>query len=340
MVVAAADAGRRIRPLEARPVVWLGLISYSLYLWHWPVMALGGLMPMASQLALSFLLAAGSYLYVEQPFRRRRGFPARPTVAASILLSAAGAGLALTASRPHAVDELGNSQLVAALQTRAPPIRHCDDWYHSSDLKPCIFGDADAEQTAVILGDSVVMQWFSAVHSIFDRPGWRVVVLTKSACPMVDEPFDYVHSSGRYVQCETWRDNALAWLERERPDVVITGSANNYGFTREQWRDGSRRVVARLSASAGQVMLVRSTPRLVPGGSRTYDEVHQWEGEAIQGLANVRLIDMNAHVCPDRQCRREVDGQIVFRDSRHVAPAYAQSLSHVLRAKIEREEPR
>jgi peptidoglycan/LPS O-acetylase OafA/YrhL len=73
----AASVTRRV--LGARPLPWIGLRSYSLYLWHWPVFMLtrpGADLDLAEpwltalRLALSFLLAELSYRYVEEPFRR------------------------------------------------------------------------------------------------------------------------------------------------------------------------------------------------------------------------------------------------------------------------------
>ena len=74
--------------LGAAPLLWLGLRSYSFYLWHWPVVTLtrpgfdvsiarGILIPL--QLLVTLLLAHLSYEYIEQPFRRKRGSPSAPS---------------------------------------------------------------------------------------------------------------------------------------------------------------------------------------------------------------------------------------------------------------------
>lgn len=60
--------------LGIRPLRGLGLISYSLYLWHYPILALSplGLREEIVAVALAVILAIGTYFMVEKPFRRNR----------------------------------------------------------------------------------------------------------------------------------------------------------------------------------------------------------------------------------------------------------------------------
>lgn len=74
----AAPGARAAAPLRWRPLVGLGAISYSLYLWHWPLIVLLPLftaLPMPAIVALSLLAAVASYATVETAFRHR-GFVA------------------------------------------------------------------------------------------------------------------------------------------------------------------------------------------------------------------------------------------------------------------------
>ena len=93
-VIAAVSADDRpagaVRLLAARPLTWLGLISYGIFLWHVPVligyqkMATHGWMPASGIPALAFTLAvtipiaAGSWYLIERPAlrERRRELPA------------------------------------------------------------------------------------------------------------------------------------------------------------------------------------------------------------------------------------------------------------------------
>jgi peptidoglycan/LPS O-acetylase OafA/YrhL len=85
--VLAHPAARLGTVLGNPPLVWLGLRSYSFYLYHWPVLMLTrsdvdvplhGPVLVVLQLALTLVLADLSYRYVEQPFRQRRGSKAAP----------------------------------------------------------------------------------------------------------------------------------------------------------------------------------------------------------------------------------------------------------------------
>jgi peptidoglycan/LPS O-acetylase OafA/YrhL len=86
--VLAHPAARLGGVLGNPPLVWLGLRSYSFYLWHWPVLALTrpgidvpmhGPLLVALQLAVTLGLADLSYRYVEQPFRQRRDSKSAPS---------------------------------------------------------------------------------------------------------------------------------------------------------------------------------------------------------------------------------------------------------------------
>ncbi len=98
----AHPAARLGRILGNRPMVWLGLRSYSFYLWHWPILmltrphldvALSGPVLVTLQLGATLLLADLSYRFVEQPFRHRRDSASapgwlrlgRPALAAGVL---------------------------------------------------------------------------------------------------------------------------------------------------------------------------------------------------------------------------------------------------------------
>lgn len=91
------DANPVNRALSHPAPVFIGVISYSLYLWHWPVLTLSqywrggysGGVEAALWLALAFGLSVLSWRYVERPVRRMRGPATRPLVGGTVLASVA-----------------------------------------------------------------------------------------------------------------------------------------------------------------------------------------------------------------------------------------------------------
>lgn len=331
LIVAGVHAGGRNALLGSRPAVAVGKVSYSLYLWHWPIIVLGEGLPRWVQLLAALLAAGLSYALIEQPFRKRWVLPARVTVgtaaAALAILVAVGS---LTATRIDG-GPLSPKQL-AAIRDRLTPIYKmgCDDWYESARVKPCVFGEAGAKHTALLVGDSVVMQWFPAVRQTFDRPDWRLVVLTKSSCPMVDASIDYAPAGGVYATCAAWRVGVIQWAAANRPDVVITGSANEYKFSDDEWLNGTRSAMSKLAGHSGRLVLLRSTPLLRPGGQSSFDDVHRREMQAIAGLPNAAALDLNRIACPDGACNKAA-----YRDRRHLAPEFVAAHSREIVAALD-----
>ena len=67
-------------------------------------------------------------------------------------------------------------------------IHGCDEWHLSDRLVPCMLESGEGRPQAVVLGDSLGLHWFPALHRALTDAGWNVVVLTKSSCPMVVKP--------------------------------------------------------------------------------------------------------------------------------------------------------
>lgn len=347
----------------------LGRVSYAWYLWHWPVLVLGATLVPAESLmtrvalaGLALGIAVVSYRLVEAPARRSRWWGSR-TGATIFFASASMLGLCVLVSAwANRLLEWAHSpeqDQFTAIRSDLPDIYAlgCDDAFDSTELKPCVVGPGDARNTALILGDSVAVQWFPAIAPAFEDPGWRLVVLTKSACPMVDEPVFYARIGRRYTECEVWRAKAIRWVARTRPQVLLIGSANGYPLEDSQWREGSQRVLADVSAAAGQVFVIRGTPSLPfdgPGclfreswrarfislptncvaqrsdAPRVFDQLKR----AAAGYRNVHLLDFNEMICPGGQCKAVQENSIVFRDSQHVTASFIKRLSGRVEAAV------
>lgn len=358
-----------VRALGGVPMQFLGRLSYGWYLWHWPILVLAAtvvdLAPLQHRLglmALALLLAWLSMVAVEKPIRRLRVTrPARVIVVGIVVM----AGLVWHALAWH---ERATGQ-VAAGQGRAAVIEvpaiygmDCDQWYHSAELRPCEFRHGAAARTVIVMGDSIGLQWFPAWQALAERHGWRLVVLTKSACPMVDEPIYYARIGREYRECEQWRARALAWTAAQRADLVVLGSSQSYAYSEQQWREGSGRVLDRLTPSAAHVALMRPTPILpfdgpacsvprgalhtwlaspdrcrAPAGDPASRKVDAALGQAAATRHKVWLLDLNDQVCPQALCRAELAGRLVYRDQQHLDARFVASLTNDLEQRLPKD---
>ena len=183
------------RILSLPPVVWVGLISYSLYLWHWPVFVLAQhyvlreLWPVeqAALFVLSFVLAALSWKYVEQPVRRRsfltnRTRLAAGSVAAAAALGVVGAGIVASGGLPQRLPDDAAAVLQQASYNH--PYRHC----HSRDIKRlekfdvCKIGAKSAHPSFLIWGDSHADMLVPAIARAAEKTGRSGVVFTRAGC--------------------------------------------------------------------------------------------------------------------------------------------------------------
>jgi peptidoglycan/LPS O-acetylase OafA/YrhL len=376
LAAGATGAGPVTRLLSGRGLRLPGRISYSWYLWHWPVlMAVPLVAPWPLRgwqtgglVLVSFLLGWLSHRLVEQPFRRSGKASSRDVVVAGVCVSLGLAAMLHLAAESGlrrlqpAAAGAGLAQTVAALVT-LPAVysdKRCDQWYSSSELVPCDQAVGPGQQgRIVLLGDSVGTQWSPALEAIARSRGMQLRVLTKSSCPIVDEPFVYGRLNRRFTECEHWREQALAHIEAIRPDIVVIGSTSGYDFSARQWREGSRRIVERLSAAAGAVVVLAPTPMLPFNGpdcvareGRLAAGVMEVEGcsaalagsenaqvlealrDAVAGVPRARLVSMNDLVCREGTCRAYRDRQLVYRDNQHINASFAASLGPAMDARL------
>lgn len=358
-------------PLARGPLKYIGDISYSLYLWHWPVLVVGqhllldkGLYSQLLLVATSFALADLSYRLIENPIRQHQA--ARISTKWQIVISLAAIALVnvqLIKWHNSATDRLvaqAESPFALARMDAPEIYRHgCDDWYSSAQVKVCHFGAKDAPKVAVIWGDSIGLQWFPAIKGALELEygQWRIEVITKSSCPIVDHPFFYERLGRIYTECSDWRRDAAKYINKLTPDLLVVGSAGSYRFDAVIWEQGTRKLLGKNVMSARQIAILAPTYSLGINGvtcleqqamrpneedgchSRT-DEPYRSSAiaalnKAANSLPHAQLIDLNDEVCPNKICRPLLDNTIVYRDNQHITATFAEKLSSVMKAKLQ-----
>ena len=161
MLIAAGNKSVINRWILSHPaVVWIGLISYPLYLFHWPALSfvhiVKGEKPadvyIAGALAVAFLLSVVTYYLVEKPIRFSKSKVTIPLLVAAFLITgllgcATWMGIIKTSVNPDVQkveNALNDKNLYAGLKQHSSPVSHLSTG--ASGAQTLFLGDSNMEQ--------------------------------------------------------------------------------------------------------------------------------------------------------------------------------------------------
>ncbi|NJN94754.1 MAG: acyltransferase [Anaerolineales bacterium] len=358
--------------LSLRPLQEIGRLSYSWYLWHWPVLVFATAnyrLPLGVRLALlavSLLLAAASYHFVESPIRYHRVLVRRSgySLAMAACITILGLGLTygwrqLSVSWAKLPEQARFTQVIDELPEIYNTGCHADFFEVGLKVENCTAGPADASRRLVLFGDSHAAQWYPALEQLATEQGWRLISLTKSACPAVDLLKFHPRMGRDYVECSEWRQAALQVMKELKPDLVVVSSSASQ-IQRSEWQPGMERILDSLSETSRSVVLLRDTP--YPGfdvprclarhqwgaaitpvpaceivaQNKASIELYNLQLEAAAHYPNVFVVDMEPYICPEMPCQLERDELILYRDSHHLSVPFVKSLTETLAMQLSR----
>ncbi len=364
------------RCASARPVRFLGDISYSLYLWHWPVfegLRLYGYESSgrvaAAGVAIAVLLATLTYYLIENPFRfspRLRQKPRRSlTICLLILLLVAGAAAAV---RTLATDALASpaQQRYTAARNDVPDAykRGCHVDILDEEATPCVDGAVDSQRVIVLFGDSHAMHWHPAFHTYAERSGRRLMTFTKSSCPSVSVNLILPSLNRLYAECARWRETVLREINRLNPELVVLSNSQDYfdfapSRIEREWAAGLRDTLNRLATSGAQLVVLRDTPDIgfdapaclsqaawqnrSPVQQCRYDlnaatavPVDRAERAEVARFKHAYHLDLTDVICAQSPCPVVQNGTIMFSDDSHLTATYSDSLADEIARRLPR----
>lgn len=282
--------------LSLRPVQFIGAISYSLYLVHWPILVLvderldpAEALPVPIGLglvAVSIPVAWLMYRFVETPFRVDRG-RIRTVLAVSgasslLLVASLFGGGAIASALPLTSARSVPDQPVAQLPAGTPFVPanitptlyaavddtgaiytdECQQGREGSAVLSCTFGAVDSTRTIALFGDSHAGRWFPALENVATNLGFRLETFTKSGCR--SEETSTAWNSSDDDSCSRWRNDTVAKLNDSPPDVIVLANHlppspdQNAEIQRGRWAKGLSEVRDRLPASSLVVTIADS----------------------------------------------------------------------------------
>ncbi|MGA3129439.1 MAG: acyltransferase family protein [Terracidiphilus sp.] len=239
------------RALSFGPLVFIGRISYSWYLWHWPLLSFlhivyGGTPPglaASAAIALSFVLAIASYHIIEQPFRRSR-LAAAPLLIryaiATAIVAAISAALWLARGVPQRFPALAQIESEAAHLQSDPCL--ADIGEDTPNLSTACVQKAAPLQVAQVLalwGDSHAAALAPALRSLAGTQDYALAEFTKASCPPV---LGISHFIPRHpslaAECLAYNQRVFDRIMHDSCIRVVILSASWPGYLHRNWQDG------------------------------------------------------------------------------------------------------
>ena len=236
LAIAACHSHRTVasRLLSSRAAVFVGLISYSLYLWHWPLLSathyLEDAPPSGLTLVLllfaTFALSICAWLFVEQPFRAARISDYKTlcaSVATMAVLAAAGFGIVKANGLPARLDE--PAQAIYRSKVQSPLRPTCDGLINAfANDATCNIGrlkEPGASFDVAIMGDSNADHLVPGFDKLLKERGLSGRQITQNQCiPALGLLVGLNRSKNKLQICEHLHEAMLRFV-RENPGLKL-----------------------------------------------------------------------------------------------------------------------
>jgi len=329
--------------LGLRPVVAVGLISYSLYLVHWPIIVFARYAllrdlhgwEIVAVISVSLVLAYLSYRFVETPFRR----PRRPISRARLFIGTTAVLAGLCGIGLVGVWTGGARFLHPTfVQTAEAKAQGPDLWL----TRRCFLEDQDASAwagdlclrtkgasgNALLWGDSFAAQYMAGLLANQDKLTRNIVQYTFAGCP----PVLSYRSYGR-PGCQDFNARVFDVIARYHIDTVVLSA--RWDEMRERGLQGLSDTIDRLRARGITVYVIGQSPMFAfdvqvldyrgagkdaAGDGAWYLSFKQTLSDAVRAAsARAHFIDPLPTFCRDRLCRYETKTGLLFADYGHLS---------------------
>jgi peptidoglycan/LPS O-acetylase OafA/YrhL len=274
--------------LSRRPVVWLGLISYSLYLWHWPLLSfvhiVESAMPSATfrlgLVLVAVALSSATTLWIEAPIRfdpRRRTAKAIGVTSLMALIGFSGYLFFVKNGFPSRFpDDPHLTQIQHLLDNDQ---HNCEKVFPDWPKEPFVncFFQTETPPTTLLIGDSKARQLYSGLRQLTDDKHGVAVLPASCAAPFFDVSAATSNPMSRELRNDNWRliNSAINYaINHEAVKTVILahnpdcsaddaidmenpGDANSWNVL----KNGMRRTLSLLLRHQKKVILVLDNPK-------------------------------------------------------------------------------
>ena len=284
--------------LASGPLVWIGLISYPLYLWHWPLFVFFGIIKFAPLtllergliVGLSFALAWLTYRVIELPFRSGKLGPLKVASLCAGMVLIAVSGAAVVQGRGFDFRLPPEIRQLASVPTGATQWRVHEcllDLSQETTFADTCIDNPPRRPLILVWGDSTAGALIPGLRKAQQSHGFGIAQYTSSSCI----PALHIDVPGN-PNCRMINDKILSIAQATKPDIILLHS------TWDRYIDGVAQTVLELKRTTGA--------RVVVLGSAPW-----WK----RGLPNevLRHFMLHQRLISERSTRAEPDGSSALR---------------------------
>lgn len=254
--------------LENKYLIYIGLTSYSLYLFHWPVLAflryIGnsdvGHFHLSFQLQilaiiLTFSLSLFSYHFVETPLRKSRIAGHKVAIYYFLVPTIVLIAISTTIIYKNGMPERLNTKDVEAKYQ----FSHIEsDKCTSLIILGCAGGDTESKKSIILYGNSHGEHYFKYVDELSKKFGYRALLYAKGGCSLI----------AASLSCSTVKEEFKKSLNEEKPEIVVIAFRWDTDNRKERALIALSELLTYISNRAKRVVVLAQPPLLMQNPSK------------------------------------------------------------------------
>jgi peptidoglycan/LPS O-acetylase OafA/YrhL len=364
LVLLGGNSSSRLAPqwvFNLWPIRFLGDISYSLYLWHWPLIILAPwimrqnlttndrLVILASAILLGWL----SKRFVEDPVRFgwiskqkiRTQLVAAALAMSFVIIAALSANLYARAKTDSSWSSKNLNPPLSEVSKDFAAIEETSCRVKKNEVKFsfCTRGDKNGLVRVGLFGDSHTRQYFEPLNELAKENHWQLVIASKSACPVADA--DQLPEGIAHESCSGWNRSLESFIESQpKFDLIINSTSTLVTGNFETASASYVTEVKRLVAKGNRWLVIVDNPKPLgsflacieaAGNAAVRDCSISRKNAltpvdrlsvAVRGLPGVTFADFTDSYCNETTCSPVIDKTVVYRDSSHITATFALTL--------------
>ncbi|WP_167375530.1 acyltransferase family protein [Brucella cytisi] len=342
------------RVLSLTPMLWTGKRSYSIYLWHWPVLAFQHylfsdltLIQQIASLFLTFILGHLSYQYVEERTRYSKatlwGVTKTLVIPPTAVIVALCAWLITTKGMwPYgagftAVEAIAAELTLPVADVKEVCIPRVTGEKEFSDPRCILATNGEAHSRVLLWGDSNAAHYVGTINEVAKAAGVSVQNISHSACPpLLEKASEFAHPVYR-----DWCAKSVPYIVSRLKDydtIILGGQWGTY-FSRGDFKTEMDKTISALSDSHRKVIVLgqvpafsgydrkcflkqykvpfiqcEAIPRLINGNQ---DDKKMFT-ELAKKYPNVTYVDMFPFLCQNGKCSPYADHKPLYTNGTHL----------------------